>query len=229
MRAITDYDRVPIGREGPGLAFPEAGTYTITIVYPLIGAVLVRPDGNQRLPTFQITTNSIQVRIEHPTGDDAQVFEQIQSPELLSFLRDGRYVEEPNLSVLKAAGLLKKHPDTGYGEALRHSLLEFYHSSKGSLERDDIEMIRRLLGEPDERLFPNDPRLEQEIVLDFPQPTPLDKVFASLRAQAGCLSRGRLTFSETRPRCPASGYLRRCGRRSRLDRTEGVDRLGTAR
>ena len=166
----------PGGEDGPGpLAISVPGGYKIRVIYPqYLG-----------LDSRQITTDPVHFDIRAPKGDDRQVFAAIEGVATRAFLASGRVEGGAIPTALMVAKLLKAHPDTGYRESLRWPLLELYHRAKANFEPEDREMVRLLLGEPDDRFFPDDARLDRMVVMDYPKPTHVSIVFESLRQQAG--------------------------------------------
>lgn len=123
--------------------------YTIQVQLPLIG---VGSGGvGAGIPSHDIVSNPIQVRVQAPEGEDAEVFRAIRQGEVLHLLRTGRPWDVDEVeTILKVAGLLREHPRTGYRECLSWALREYNRPDRNLLKPDDRERIRRLVDGPDE-------------------------------------------------------------------------------
>lgn len=188
LRVLNDFRFAPDGQIDRDLAFPGPGTYTAKIEYPLIGAI---PEaGTISVPNKSYGSNSIQVQIQTPQGEDIEVFEAIKDWNTRYFLQNSRPLAREGNSreaVRKVARLLKEYPRSGYRDALRRALLEYYRKSLINNDPEDPvrEEVRSVLGEPDNRLFPHDERLGQELVLNSPSGTRFRNILASLQDRTG--------------------------------------------
>ncbi len=181
------------------LAFASKGFYTIRASYPL-----------QITSTYEFfPSNSVRIFIREPQGDDLFVLGAIKKLAGFGFLVGDQVTKDDIPSVLEMAKLLRLYPTTCYGPPLRCSLLKFYRSFKSALRTDDREMVRQLVGEPDDRFFPDDPRMESRVRVNFVKTTPVSQILASLTAKSGVPLSGspyimhdqtRVSmFDETRP------------------------------
>ena len=187
LRAIQDYNTTPRGQAVPNLAFPAPGAYAIEVGFPLFSAA---PEGQKAsLPARTYNSNRIQVQVLAPQRDDAAVQQVIQGEDFRYFLWTDQLRNGDTSTVPRALRLLVDYPGTGYRAALQRSLRGYYRRTLQTRSPDDPEReaVRAAAGEPDDRLFGEDRRLDAVVSLDYPEPTPVGVVFAEVQGRTGVL------------------------------------------
>ncbi|HWE35546.1 MAG TPA: hypothetical protein VG406_03165 [Isosphaeraceae bacterium] len=182
LRVLAYFAVDPVrNRQLVPLAFEQPGEATVTVRCPLIF------EGADHSEWFQ--SEPIRLRIKAPAGDEAAVWQAIRDDETLAFLENhwlpGRPAMRRKEVAWKLVRLLKDHPLSRYGPALRYALRGYYHNNMTRLTPAEAQEMRDLLGVVDsvDALFPGDRRLDAEVLIDFPKPTPLRDVLRSYSKQ----------------------------------------------
>ncbi len=180
LRAMHNIRRSTDGSVLLDLAFPKPGIYLVDVRVPIQATFAdgAKLDGYYR-------SNLIEVHIDASNEEDVDVQLAIRGSEFGRFLRTGQLLSLDKSTLMDAAHLLEIHPASGYRDALRWSLNEYYRHDLQPRRASDPqrEAIRRVLGLPDDRVAPDDPRLDAPVVLEYLQPTLLRRVFDDLRRQ----------------------------------------------
>jgi len=165
------------------LALERPGQHFIKVGYPLLS--------RSARARAVVESNVLRVVVVEPEGNDRKVWDQIQEWDFLCFLDSGMGRAQV---ARQAFELARAFPQSGYQEALRRSLREYYDAERRRLPADpelplpsDLEDIRRLLGIPKEPVgpFPDDRRLEVKVTFHFPEQTPLEDVLGLISRQSG--------------------------------------------
>jgi hypothetical protein len=133
------------------------------------------------------------VEIKAPEGLDAKVCQEITKPHWVYFLQSALVKKDHPEVVPKAVELLRAFPKSGYHDAMKWALQEYYGErirgiGQLTAQQDpELEKIREALGIPKvaEGPFPEDQRLDQLIAYHCPKETPLEQVFRVVSAQSG--------------------------------------------
>jgi hypothetical protein len=139
------------------LAFERAGKYYIKVDYPLISA-----SGRHRQV---VQSNVVCVEIKAPEGMDAKLWEEISKPHFVYFLQCGLVKEGHAQVVPRAVQLLRAFPKSGYHDAIKWALQEFYRERISTIgqftaqKEPELEKIREVLGIPK---VPDGPFLEDQ-------------------------------------------------------------------
>lgn len=150
------------------LAFAKAGTYRVYAVYPIWFAGAAG--------TVDITSNVVEIRILESKGQDTEVWRELEDPE---FVTRFAVPERNKAEVLRLAGILRKHPDSGYAAALRQDLARFYFRPRYRLSAVERLQMSKLLGVTDVEAIA-DERLERKRPPEAGAAVGLDKILDSL-------------------------------------------------
>jgi hypothetical protein len=182
--------------EAPSLPhLPRPGPYLFMATFPVI-----QRDYGELIPS----SCSVTVEIQAPSGDDVKVFESINDEKVRAYLASDRIGDEAIVS--EVARTLERHPKTAYRDSLVRPLEKTWKVFKDRDPEDpNREVVRRALGKPDDRLFPDDPRLEKEIVLNIQAKTPVRDIFDLLGKQAGVSLSGSPYFTRGAMKWGGSG------------------------
>jgi len=116
-------------------------------------------------------SNTIEVNLVAPWGKDKKVFEVIRQPKYLYLIQTGWAGDREHLFSMEVVELLRTHPKTGYGRALRRGLTKYYESPTFYDNLEAREQIRQVLGIETNVLFPEDRRLDREFELTLTEKT----------------------------------------------------------
>ncbi len=153
-------------REGGGrLAFDRPGLYIIKVIYPL---VLGDKDGN-RNGKRDVSSNTVQVRISPPQGEDAEVWRGIRAhPLALDYVQHPRD-QMPGYDkalVRLVVDVLAEHPRSRYSAIYEPAVRGFIEREEPAIPVGDRQKFRRFLKMPASPVFPDDARLEVNVVVE---------------------------------------------------------------
>ena len=201
---LQSYPKGRVGRFNPTLALPEADTYHIKINISVIS-----PDDHASIPVGPYSSNPLEIRVIEPKGENLTVFEAMSDVSSRTFLELGWHEPQGLETAFRLSKILSEHPKNDYRDAIRRPLRALYrHQIRGGGWDDpDRQMIRIVLGEPDDRIGPDDLRLDRGYAFDFPEPTPMRSVLDALQKRTGVTldaspyflrDRGKLRVSRAR-------------------------------
>jgi len=136
FRILPIYER----GKASALAFDKPGTYHVKVRYPLWKT------------TVKFESNTIQVRIQKPTGVDAKAWAEMDRPHFLRFLQSGVALRDKGeYPPITAARLLKEYPGSRYRPVLHWALSDFTRRRPGFWFKDkhlkpaDVKLIKEAL------------------------------------------------------------------------------------
>jgi len=147
-------------------AFPRAGRYRI------IAAGSFCPRVGKQLPACcHLASREVSIEITNPSRSEARALGLYRGKEQAKVLQE----ESDDADAIdELRTLLARYPDSKYAALTREALLRL--GERGSSVRAAVGIKRNL--------FPNDQRLDVNVHLDFPRPTPLAGVLQSISRQA---------------------------------------------
>jgi len=170
-------------RAGGGrLAFDRPGLYIIKVIYPL---VLGDKDGN-RNGKRDVSSNTVQVRISPPQGADAEVWRLVRAhPLALDYVQHPRD-QMPGYDkamVRLVVDVLAEHPRSRYSAIYEPAVRGFIEREEPVIPVGDRQKFRRFLKMPASPVFPDDARLEANVVVETAED--LARYLHSLERQSG--------------------------------------------